>query len=186
MINYVDKLKAFFSKLVNDMRSNKKLAVCICAALAGVVLIAVSETDISKDKKTYVNADTTEYQQYSQEVLKKELAEFLENIDGAGRVEVMINYESTQEKIYACDTSENISKSDEEKQERNYKSEHIIIKTDGNENGLTVKEIYPKIRGIAVVCDGGNNSVIKEQITSTLCALFNINSTRISVASMAD
>ena len=45
-----------------------------------------------------------------------------------------------------------------------------------------IKEIYPEIRGIAVVCDGGNNPVIKEQLVSILSALFGINTNRISVA----
>ena len=63
--------------------------------------------------------------------------------------------------------------------------EYKIIDGNNNEEGLPLKVILPEIKGIAIVCTGGENPVVKEQIISSLSALFNISSNRISVAVMA-
>ena len=40
----------------------------------------------------------------------------------------------------------------------------------------------PQIKGIAVVCGGGEKAEVKKKITEALCALYHLDSTRISVS----
>jgi stage III sporulation protein AG len=53
------------------------------------------------------------------------------------------------------------------------------------ENVYTQKELAtvrtPKVRGVAVVCDGGGNAVIREKITSTVAKALGISSARVNV-----
>ena len=59
------------------------------------------------------------------------------------------------------------------------------IENDEDENGLLTKSVYPHVCGVAIVCDGAGDSVIKQRIIETVCALFDINSTNISVVRKA-
>ena len=57
----------------------------------------------------------------------------------------------------------------------------IITDSNGNESALTVAEINASVRGIAVVCNYGENEALKKEIIGMLASLFNIGTNRISV-----
>ena len=40
------------------------------------------------------------------------------------------------------------------------------------------------MEGVAVICSGGDDIVVKEKIIDCVCALFNISATRVSVAKL--
>ncbi|MGN0467284.1 MAG: hypothetical protein ACI4GY_00990 [Acutalibacteraceae bacterium] len=172
-------LTVFKDKIIR----NKKLTAILAAGLAGILLIALSSIENTGEKAKTQENESKSLSQSAAEI-QNELESFLENIDGAGKVNVMITFDTDTETVYAKDTEEN-SSSQAQNEERKYKSEHIIIKNDSGESGLEVKQIYPKVRGVAVICENADNPVIREQIVSAVCALFDINSTQISVASKA-
>lgn len=54
-------------------------------------------------------------------------------------------------------------------------------------NGDTkTKSIEPTVRGVAVVCDGGENPVTKEKIIDVVTKALNISSSRVSVTKLYD
>ena len=63
---------------------------------------------------------------------------------------------------------------------------YIIVDTSQGESGLAIKIIYPKIRGVAVVCSGGDDPIVNSRIKSLVSALFDIGSNRISIARRAE
>ena len=174
--------KEKFYEIFNKIKGDKKVFLTVVCSAVLMFVLCVSELNNKED----VNSEVTEVKTYNYFVETKEVEEFLENISGAGNVRIMITYDSSEEYIYAKDTNENSKDKKESDKEINYKSEHIIIKEDGNEKGLMIKEIYPEIRGIAVLCDGGDNPLIKERIVSLLSALFGINTNRISVVAKSN
>lgn len=178
-----DNLPRLIKLILERASKNKKIILIVSVGLVGMLLVAFSSPGRDKTEAGNQMPQNNEVQKSGE--TEKSLSEFLQNINGAGRVEVMITYESGNENVYAVDTQQNSLRAENGEEEIKNSSEHIIIKTDGNENGLEVKEIYPKVRGVAVICQGGDNPVIKEQITAMVCALFNINSTQVSVARMA-
>lgn len=178
-----DKAKEFFLNLFEKIKNNKKVALILCIGLIGILLIALSSFEVpKKDSDTVQNMQSkTDVNDVSEEKLER----FLSNISGVSNVNVMLTYDTSKEDVYAFDTEQNEIADNENKSERKYKSEHIIVKTGSEESGLKEKEIYPKVRGVAVICQGGDNPIIKEQIVSIVSALFDINSNQISVASKA-
>ena len=40
----------------------------------------------------------------------------------------------------------------------------------------------PEVRGVAIVCEGGDNEIIAEKIQNTVTAALNITSKRVSIA----
>ena len=168
-------IKNIFNKLKKD---NKAMFILL-AGLIGMLLILLSDSDSSNKS---VKSEIDGYNPIvSEQELALEVEKLIESIAGAGRCKVMITYKSYDESVYAYDKDENSNSQGE----TDFSGEYVIIDSGDKEDGLKIKTIMPEIKGVAVVCQGGNNPVIKEQIITLLSALFNISSNKISVAVMA-
>lgn len=167
-----NKIRPFISKL----KSDKKAMLIILLGLSGMLLILFSSS--SEEKREYEPVSTES--SYNQNEIERNLTELIESIKGAGDTKVMITYETAEETVYATDEEE---KSDDT--DTNLKKEYIIIENDSGETGLKVKLVYPKVRGVAVICEGGGDPIVEEKIYSLISALFDISTNKISVAPMA-
>mgnify|MGYP000724289646 CR=1 FL=1 len=50
-----------------------------------------------------------------------------------------------------------------------------------NNNPVVLKEIYPKVKGVIVVAQGGDNVEIKNQIISAVMSLLDLDANKIEV-----
>ena len=116
--------------------------------------------------------------------LETRLISIVSSIEGAGETKVMLTLESGSEEVYLhdYDYGENIDSSGKNIVER--KDEYVIIDGESGEKGIVVKVAEPKIRGVAVVCKGGDSDVVSVRITETVTALLDIPANRVSVAKM--
>lgn len=171
----INSLKEIYSKLISD----KKTAFMLILGVVGIFLIMLSGSE--KEEKSHIAKSGDDAVIMSETELSDRLETLLESIDGAGKVRVMITFRSYRETVYAENTEENIGADGE----IDSSDEYIIIDGEEGETGLRLKIISPEIKGVAVICQGGNNPVIKEQIISVVSALFDISSNKISVAVMA-
>ena len=48
--------------------------------------------------------------------------------------------------------------------------EYVIIEQDGEDSGLIIKTLMPVYRGVAVSCEGGGSSVVKNEVTKLVTA----------------
>lgn len=173
MINFdKKKIGQFFSKIKKD----RKNFLIFILGLSGVLLIFCSEVfdgeNITTEKNDVIKNEI--YISY-----KEELKRLIESVKGVGAVEVMLTYEGTTEHIYAKDISQK-----KETDENNIEEEHIILDKGNTEEGLLLKEKYPRVTGVAVVCEGGESSIVKSEITMLLKALFGLSSSCISISEM--
>ena len=167
-------------KILNRIKDDKKIMLIIILGIAGMLLIMLSE---SGGEKAEINGrGDSEQIILSERELASDVERFIENIKGAGKAKVILTFESFEETVYAVDKDENVSSDGE----TDSSGQYVIIDNGSNEDGLKLKILSPKIRGVAVICKGGSSPVIKEQITTALSALFDISTNRISVAEMAD
>ncbi len=163
-------------QLYNKLKKDRKSLIIILIGFAGILLIFLSEFTTENEMQ---NTEIQTHNFYSAAVQKEELEQIISKIKGVGRVKVLITYEGTSENIYASDSSEQI-RGDEAKKDE----EHIIIDKGNTEDGLLLREIFPRVTGVAVVCEGGENPTVKNEITLMLKALFNISSNSISISEM--
>ncbi len=167
-----EKVKSFF-----DSKSSKT-KVIIAVGLIGIFLILLSEIDIgSSSKKTEVTE--TDYAAYVSG-LDSELSNLISSIDGVGNCRVMITLKNTSESVYAKNTenSENDSSYTQN-------TEYVIYDGENGDSPILLKENFPEIEGVAVVCSGGDNVAVREKIIQCVSALFNISSNRISVSKLS-
>ncbi|MBE6588489.1 MAG: hypothetical protein E7647_08795 [Ruminococcaceae bacterium] len=147
---------------------NKKIWL-IAAAILGIVLMVVPglfpESEESKEKA----ADTV----YYSEILEKKLKELITSAEGVGEATVVVTLDTSLESVYATN---------EKRGEGSIAVEYVIINTGDGEEPVPVSEIYPRVRGVAVVCSGGAEPEVQKRVTELICAALGISSNKIAVS----
>lgn len=179
-------IKDTIEKISKKSRLNKKLLLVVAMLVSGIILLLASElftaekTASAQPSETVENTDAHEYS----EKLEQRLISIISSIDGAGATKVMVTLESGGEDIYLhdFDYGENADPSGKNSVER--KDEYVIIDGSSGEQGIVVRRAEPKVRGVAVVCEGGGSEQVRAQIIEAVTALLDISSARVSVAKM--
>ena len=184
-------LKKFTEKMKHMKMKKDQILILF---LSGILLLIITiPTNDRKDKKqeedrgvVWENSsnDNIEYAQY----LEKKLENILAKIDGAGEVAVMVTMATSAEQVVEKDmeiSDELIMEADSQGGERttNQSSRSETAIYNGEENGLPYvsKEISPKVEGVVVIADGGDNAVVVKNITESVQALFGIESHKIRI-----
>ena len=171
-------IKALLTDTVVKLKKDKKAFFTVIIGVAGMLLVLLSELPgIAGEKKAAVKDDAS----YISDSIEQDTERLISKIRGAGKVSVMLTYESSEERIWAKDSDEKIQSGEQS----SLSGKHIIIDTSDGETGLSVKVVYPRVRGIAVVCSGGDDPTVRSEIKALLSALFDIGSNRISIAPRA-
>ncbi len=170
------KAKEIFSGL-----KNKKAVFAIVLGVLGIILILLSEiVPKNEEKSEEPEKIFPENFSESETELEKRLEEAVSRINGAGKTDITITFDSSKEFIYAKNSTENIGNNETESE-----SEFVIIEGKNGEEPLVLKTAEAKIRGVLVVCEGGENPLVREKILEAVCALLDIPSNKVSVAKMA-
>ena len=169
---------------LKNLKIGKKNIILVAIAIFITVLLLVSEFLTPENTENISKENTEIYSSQYIEKTEKELEALLENISGAGEVKVMITLENCYENVFAKGYSEkNDSKTDSQKSES--EEEYIIVKNgSNNEECLVVKVLQPTVKGVAVIAQGAGNTQVKNAITQTVCALFDISTAKVSVEKM--
>ena len=116
--------------------------------------------------------------------LENKIQSYIEKIDGAGKTEVIITLSETTEYIYATDDKD-VRKNNSNSDDATIEKDYVIIENNNNDVGLLIKTIEPKVRGVAVSCEGGDNAKVQQQIFSTIEALLDISTSNISISKLS-
>lgn len=167
----------------NIIKNNKQVALIVVAGFLIISLIFISELDFNSDEADKIEIkdemSTEEYCTY----LEEKVTKIIECIDGAGKTKVMITLSETTEYIYATN-DKNTRKNTDSSDDSNDQNDYVIIEKDNNDTGLLIKTIEPKVRGVAIVCEGGSNSTVQNQIYSAISAVLNVSTSRISISKL--
>lgn len=157
----------------SDTRFKKLLQnrwITIAGLFVGIFLLIASNF---LPQKNDTDSDTYTIQYYT-EILEQRITNLCNSIHGVQDATVLLTLECGSEYVYAQNTTENGQGSGA--------WDYVIIQQGNGEETILVTEIYPKIRGVAVVCTGGDTAEIQSTITELLSASLGISSHRIRVA----
>lgn len=154
--------KETFRKLIKN-KNNQILFIII---IIGVVFMLISGGDGKKEKIKETVAPDEETR----------LEEILSDIEGAGKVSVMITYYSTNEKDIAYETKTNTASREEQAEE----SEDKKAVMTGSEP-MVVREIYPRAKGVIVTADGGGDAAVRQAISEAVTAVTEVPAHRIRI-----
>ena len=173
-------LKTKITELLKSLYlKDKKMFLLITAAVIAVLLISVSEIGQSKTSDKTKQESKISETQYEQK-LEKRLVEIISQVDGAGKVKVMVKTKGADEEEYLKNKTVQSDANGSSKSEYEY----IIVNEGSDEKCVSVTTNYPKIEGVIVVCQGGGNSTIKNEITNAVASLLGISAYNISVLQM--
>lgn len=183
-------------KLLESIKADKKLAIIVFVGIAGILLLLASELvelpqKQEEEPKPAPKTASTEYS-YAEDI-EKRLTNLISSISGAGKAKVMVTLENGVESVYAADEKQEQERSSEEKsggvevnEKNGSESEYIILQSNGSrDEGMVIKVIQPKIRGVAVVCEGADSAYVQQRITQTVTAVLDIGASRVSISRMA-
>lgn len=183
------KVKSFF----RNVKLKRYIAVVFAC---GILILSFSEK-LPKGQTTSENKTdekiTEESEIYSSDETERKLEEIFSQIEGAGRVKVMITYKSGSEKVLATETKNSEDSSEENdsggktKVSKSVYSEVKMAYSSETMSGgkpIVVKENTPEIEGIVVVAQGGGDVLVKEAISKAAQALFNVPAHKVEVLKM--
>jgi len=107
-------------------------------------------------------------------LLREELEDVLSRMEGVGRCTVLITFSDAGETVYAMDSDR--TESDGKLSEKN---EYVLISS--RSSGLVLSVRSPSVVGVAVICDGGDRSSVKTDVTEVLSDTLGIPPGRIAV-----
>ena len=127
-----------------------------------------------------------------QEKLKRELADILSQMEGVGKVSVMIYFNGGSESLPAMNINDTSKKTDEKDNQggtrttiESTKNESIVVINDANSSKpFIVKQLNPSIAGVIVVAEGADNAEIKEKIHNAVKTALSLSSNRVTVMPM--
>ena len=171
-------------------------------ALLGVLLLiiampsgsktAVNKTDNFETVSGTEAEETTEKEDYSA-YLENKLERVLAQMEGVGRVTVMITVSDNGESVVEKDasgssttTTENDSSGGVRTVTEEQSSETTVyLEEDGESRPYVQKEKLPSIEGVIVVAEGGGNSRVVSEISEAVEALFSVEAHKIKVVKMS-
>lgn len=178
----------------------KGASILIVVGIVGVSLIVLSEfwpasgsagnsgnTNISGSSSSSTNAAG-----YADE-LESKLSGIIGQISGVGRVQIFVTVENGVKYIYEESqkttsdksvTSDNDGSTKTQENVNNQKDTVIIKNSDGSEQALILTEIQPTVKGVVVVCDGGNDPVVEEKIMEAITTALDIPANHVSISKM--
>ena len=117
--------------------------------------------------------------------MERDIKNTVSEITGSKDVSVIITLESGIKYSYADIREETVTEKEEKENktsDNELKEGYITIKNaDGGEEALLVTTEMPEVRGVAIVCDGGDNQYICEKIQNAVTAALDITSKRVYI-----
>lgn len=154
-------------KSLPGMPKKEQLVVIL---LIGVLLLLIAIPTKEKEEETAENTQevSEKGEEDWQEKMQKRLQEVLMKVEGVGQADVFITFENTGEKVVEKDENTTVFSKD----------------SKGNQMPYLTSEQYPKIKGVVVVAQGGDNPQVIRNIQEAVQALFQVEAHKIKVMKM--
>ena len=115
-----------------------------------------------------------------------ELGNMLASIEGVGRTKIMLTIDGTVRNIYATDNDIQQRETSSDKQSNEKQSCIVIRQNDGSEKALTIGQLMPKIKGVLVVCEGGDKEEVCIKVTEAVSAALDVTKSHICVSKLGN
>ncbi len=158
-------------KISTFFRKNKR--IIFITVLSAILLLFFLGNNGKKEENMGNSKDFYAYA----ELLRKDLESTLSEMSGVGKCSVLITFSDAGEKVYACD--EDLSSS-----EGKMDSDRKYVLISSRSEGLILKVYSPSVLGVAVICEGGESTRVKNDITEILSRTLGISADRIAVKKM--
>ena len=160
---------------LTDKRYMPVILAMLCTL--GLLLILLPGKT-SADGKESVSSDGDELAKYGAS-LEERFGHIVSEMEGAGEAKVMITFDSSFEKVYAGNARVEEGSSGGKTSEK-----QLVLAGSGtsSETPVLLKEMCPRVRGVAVICDGAGDKEVERKIKEAAVSLFGISEFKVYVA----
>ena len=179
-----------FKNLKEWILSPKGSRILLAAGIIGIALIFVSSFFPAPSKQAAAAASSrTGLSEYAAQ-LEGKLKTMVSGISGVGKADVMVTFAGSAEYVYeqgqkttTASTSQtqegNVRQSTEN---NNQEQQPVVINGEsGGQQALVKTELAPQVKGVVVVCDGGDVPRVQEDIVSAVSTVLDIPANHICV-----
>lgn len=176
-------------KMKLKWNKNQLVVILLVGVLLIVFAIPTKEQTEKTSSATEGRTEKSDSKEYERTV-EKRLEQVLREVEGVGEVKVMVTFQSSLEKVIEKDRendSQVVVESDKQggkRETKEGKSRETTVYQNavgGGETPYVVKEVNPKVEGIVVIAQGGENAVVVKNITEAIQALFDVDTHKIKV-----
>ncbi len=172
-------MKTKIPEWIRQLKKDKKKRMIALLAVLGIFLLGVSALFPSVSTKQ-ADESCTETQAFDEErytrQLEEKIASMVSSVSGAGRAQVFVMLDCDYETVYARNGSLSLDTDSSDE-----KNEYIILDEENREDGLVLRTVTPRVRGVAVTCEGGGNKEVADAVSEMLAAVLDVGMNHISV-----
>lgn len=166
---------------VGQMKKSGTLWIVIVGAVIGLGLLLLGSFDwpFGKSDEKESAASTDEYAQlqaYKQEI-SGEIARLCARVRGVGEVQVIVTLSGGYEYVYARDV-QNKTGQDSSTWEESY----VLIGSGNSQTPVLLRRLQPEIAGVGIVCQGGDDPTVQNELIALVSAAFGIGTNKIHVS----
>lgn len=181
--------------MFKNLKEDDKKKIYTLGALATVCVIGLvvfsGTPKNEKDKEAFKDATGAQVEEVSENEskdLESKLESILAKIEGAGEVDAMITYESSEQIEPAFNsnaTKEETTEKDAQGGERTVttSSENKTMITSGENNPVVIKTSEPKIKGVLVVSSGANDPEVKQKLYNAVQTALQVSGHQVLIES---
>mgnify|MGYP006939744419 CR=1 FL=1 len=189
---------------MNRLRQLKK-SDWVAIALAGVLILIIamplspkqSDGENTAGQETAGTVSDSGNTQGSQNAyaaaLEKRLKHVLGQMEGVGKTEVMITLSDSGETIVEKDQKEQTNRIEESDAsggtrtttDQEMEETTVYVENSSEKHPYVTKEVLPKVEGVLVVAEGGDDPKVISDISDTVMALFRVEAHKIKVVKMS-
>lgn len=170
-----DKFSQKLEKLLNVIKSNKKVQIGLAILFALILVICyfafLRTPSSNNDSSVTQSGELSASEQYASS-LENKLESLLSTVKGAGNVTVVVTLESGFEYVYA--TEETIRETSSGSQ-----TTTSIILVDGQP--VLTQEVYPKIKGVLVSASGADDFSVKVDLITAIQTAIDVPNENITI-----
>jgi stage III sporulation protein AG len=149
--------------------------------------------DITADTLSETSAGQSDMEEYAA-ILESRLEAILSDVDGVGKVKVMVTLSSSEELVIEKDKPSSRSQTNESDTNggtrvitQTENNEETVYTTEGNASyPYVVKTIVPQVEGVVVVGEGCGKGSVDKNVTEIVQALFGLEAHKVKVVKMSD
>lgn len=200
---FSEKLKKIFPK--NDGNNKKKIEnILVFIVILAITIVAINyiwngdetskssnEVPEAENSNSVVQVSTHSFYDENEE----KLANILSNIEGVGKVKVLLTYSQTStyiplynENLRESNTTETDSSGGSRTVAESDSEKEVIYKEDssGNREPVTQSVISPQIEGAIITAEGADNAEVKSAIVQAVEAATGLATHKIQVFKMSE
>lgn len=158
----------------------KKNILLVILGVVGLLLLCFSSGTSNQTKKL---EQTEDFCQTYVENIEKKLGEIVCDVAGVKDCNIMITLKSGIEYVYATDESanSNVNENGGDKKEQSEEKITIVADKQIGEKAVVVKERYPEINGVAIICNAEDSPTLTLALKSAAATALGIDTGKVCV-----